>query len=83
MPGWRLTAILSSDGQRVLHEHGFDAPLRRVVVALGRPTLRRSHVRNGLSAGGRWIRTFGSARYLMAVRGRLLEAYSRSFRIRP
>ena len=34
MPGWRLTAILSSDGQRVLHEHGFDAPLRRVVVAL-------------------------------------------------
>ena len=34
MPGWRLRAILSSDGQRVLHEHGFDAPLRRVGVAL-------------------------------------------------
>ena len=48
------------------------------------PAPRRQSGSRGLSAGGRSIRTFGSARYLMAVRGQLLEAYSRSFRcIRP
>ena len=55
----------------------------RAASIFGPLSVRRGQVRSGLPPGGRWIRTFGSARYLMAVRGRLLEAYSRSFRIRP
>jgi hypothetical protein len=74
-----VCSILEGGEKAFLGSTRRSCPSVRSSTRRTRAASARGQVRTRLAAGGRWIRTFGSARYLMAVRGRLLEAYSRSF----